>query len=107
MQKYTLKEGHSVIFTRTSDGTEISFTPREFNDQLGDLLCQNNQEHLLIINPEWQNANITEKKTFAQITENVILLTSSPDQTANNSQNQTVSGPSLKRKPGRQRVNKA
>jgi hypothetical protein len=106
MQKYTLKPGHAVIFTRTQDGTEISITPNDFNDTLGDLMCQNNQEHLLIINPEWQNANITEKKTFAQITENVILLTSNPDQTESNSQKPTVNVSDLKRKSGRPRVNK-
>lgn len=107
MQKYSLKEGHSVIFTRTQDGTEISFTPREFNDQLGDLLCQNNQEHLLIINPEWQNSNQTEKKTFNQITENVITLISNPDQTEKSSPNPTVSVSDLKPKRGRPRVNRA
>jgi len=106
MNKYTLKGEHSVIFTRTSDGTEISFEPKDFNDAIGDLLCLNNQDHLVSINPQWQNENTTEKKTFKQITDNVILLTSNPEQTEESSQNQTVKEPSSKRKRGRQPVNK-
>ena len=102
MNKYRLTEGHSVIFTRTQDGTEISFLPRDFNDQLGDLMCQNNQEHLLIINPQWQNENVSEKKTFTQITENVISLTSNTEQTEKSSQKPIVNEQTLKRKPGRQ-----
>ena len=106
MNKYTLKGEHSVIFTRTSDGTEISFEPKDFNDALGDLLCLNNQDHLVSINPQWQNANVTEKKTFKQITDNVILLTSNQEQTEESSPSQTANEPSSKRKRGRQPVNK-
>jgi len=106
MNKYTLKGEHSVIFTRTSDGTEISFEPKDFNDAIGDLLCLNNQDHLVSINPQWQNENTTEKKTFKQITENVILLTSNQEQTENNLPNQTANEPELKRKRGMQPANK-
>ena len=106
MSKYILKPGYETIITKTDDGHELLITPNTFNDYFGDLMMKNNQSHLLTINQEWASTNNTEKKTFTQITENVILLTSSPEKTENGLQNQTVNEPALKRKHGRQPKNK-
>ncbi len=106
MSKYILKPGYETIITKSDDGHEMLITPNTFNDYFGDLMMKNNQAHLLTINTEWARENNTEKKTFTQITENVILLTSSPEKTENGLQNQTVNEPALKRKHGRQPKNK-
>ena len=106
MSKYILKPGYETIITKSDDGHEMLITPNTFNDYFGDLMMKNNQTHLLTINTEWARENNTEKKTFTQITENVILLTSSPEKTENGLQNQTVNEPALKRKHGRQPKNK-
>lgn len=107
MSKYILKQGYETIITKSDDGHELLITPNTFNDYFGDLMMKNNQAHLLTINQEWAKENNTEKKTFTQITENVILLTSNLEKTENNLQNSTVKEPVLKRKPGRQPKNKA
>jgi hypothetical protein len=106
MSKYILKEGYETIITKSDDGHELLITPNTFNDYFGDLMMKNNQAHLLTINQEWAKENNTEKKTFTQITENVILLTSNLEKTENNLQNPTVNEPVLKRKRGRQPKNK-
>lgn len=107
MSKYILKQGYETIITKSDDGHELLITPNTFNDYFGDLMMKNNQAHLLTINQEWAKENNTEKKTFTQITENVILLTSNLEKTENNLQNQTVNEPVLKLKRGRQPKNKA
>jgi hypothetical protein len=107
MSKYILKQGYETIITKSDDGHELLITPNTFNDYFGDLMMKNNQAHLLTINQEWAKENNTEKKTFTQITENVILLTSNLEKTENNLQNSTVNEPVLKRKRGMQPKNKA
>lgn len=107
MNKYFLKPGYETIITKSDDGHELLITPNTFNDYFGDLMMKNNQSHLLTINQEWANKNNTEKKTFTQITENVILLTSNTEKTEEKQPKETVNEPVLKRKPGRPRVNKA
>lgn len=106
MSKYILKPGYETIITKSDDGHELLITPNTFNDYFGDLMMKNNQSHLLTISSEWAKENNTEKKTFTQISENVILLTSNTEKTENNLQNQTVNEQTLKRKPGRQPKNK-
>ena len=107
MSKYILKPGYETIITKSDDGHEMLITPNTFNDYFGDLMMKNNQAHLLTINAEWAKENNTEKKTFTQITENVILLTSNTEKIERPSQNEIVKELGLKQKPGRPRVNKA
>ena len=102
MPKYILKPGYETIITKSDDGHELLITPNTFNDYFGDLMMKNNQGHLLTISQDWVNNNNTEKKTFTQITENVILLTSNPEKIENSLPNQTVKEQESKRKPGRQ-----
>jgi hypothetical protein len=101
MQKYILKPGYETIITKSDDGHELLITPNTFNDYFGDLMMKNNLGHLLTISQDWVNNNSTEKKTFTQITENVILLTSNQEKTENSLPNQTVKEQESKRKPGR------
>jgi len=106
MSKYILKPGYETIIAKSDDGHEMLITPNTFNDYFGDIMMKNGLSHCLTINTEWAKENNTEKKTYTQITDNVILLTSNPEKTENGSQNQTVNEPVLKRKPGRQPKNK-
>ena len=105
--KYILKPGYETIITKSDDGHELLITPNTFNDYFGDLMMKNNQGHLLTINQEWANQNSTEKKTFTQITENVILLTSNTEKIGEQPLKETVKEVVSKQKPGRPRVNKA
>ena len=107
MNKYILKPGYETIITKTDDGHELVITPNTFNDYFGDLMMKNNQGHLLTISSQWSEGNSTEKKTFTQITENVILLTSNTEKIDENLPKETVKEQVLKRKPGRQPKNKA
>jgi hypothetical protein len=106
MSKYILKPGYETIITKSDDGHELLITPNTFNDYFGDLMMKNNQGHLLTISQDWVNNNSTEKKTFTQITENVILLTSNQEKIEEKQQNQTVKVQELKSKGGRPRINK-
>ena len=107
MNKYILKPGYETIITKTDDGHELVITPNTFNDYFGDLMMKNNQGHLLTISSEWSEGNSTEKKTFTQITENVILLTSNHEKTDEKPLKETVKEVVSKQKPGRPRANKA
>ena len=101
MNKYILKPGYETIITKTDDGHELVITPNTFNDYFGDLMMKNNQGHLLTISSQWSEGNSTEKKTFTQITENVILLTSNTEKIDENLPNQTAKEVVSKQKPGR------
>lgn len=107
MNKYFLKPGYETIITKSDDGHELLITPNTFNDYFGDLMMKNNQAHLLTINTEWAKENNTEKKTFTQISDNVILLTSNIEKTESSSQSQTANEQVSKPKRGRPFQNKA
>lgn len=108
MSKYLLHPNHinDQIITKAEDGADILITKEIFNDYFGELLLKNNLHHLIIINQSFDTSS-AEKKTFHQVTEDVILLTSTPEQIAERAQNQTVEPLKLKRKPGPQPKAKA
>lgn len=80
MSKFTLKPEFidCQILTKTSDGTEILIDKFNFTDYYGEMLLKNNQGHLININPHWQTDDDFKKKTFQQLTPEVIILTSRP-----------------------------
>jgi hypothetical protein len=103
MDKYILKPEYldCDIITKTSDGTEVLVTKHTFNDHFGEMMFRNGQHSLLLINPRWNDDNNTEKKSYIQITENVISLISKPEEIVKNLQNQTVNELESKPKRGR------
>lgn len=103
MYKYILKPDflNADIITKTSDGTSILITAATFNDHFGEMMFKNGQQHLLTINPQWNENNSSEKKTFIQITDTHILLTSNPEPTENSSQSEIVKEQESKQKRGR------
>lgn len=109
MNKYILKPEFidCTIITKTSDGTEIVVTSQSFNDYFGELMFKNGQHHLLKVNPMWSESQNTEKKTFVQVTEEHILLTSKVELTEENKQSETVKELVSKQNNGRGRPRKA
>jgi hypothetical protein len=103
MSKYLLNAEFldSIITTKTSDGTEIIVTSRDFNDSFAEMMIGNGQSHLVRLNPNY-NVTPNEKKTFTQVSDTVISLTLNPLNQEELKQSQTVNEPTLKRKPGRQ-----
>lgn len=108
MSKYFLKVEFidSIITTKTSDGTEIVITKNDFNDSFAEMLIANGQDHLVRINPNYESI-VSEKKTFVQVTDTHILLTSKPLQTEELEPLKTVEKQTLKPNGGkRPRVKK-
>jgi hypothetical protein len=108
MDKYFLNpefENDSII-TRTDDGTEILINKFNFNDYFGDLLFKNGQTHLVRINPRWINENSNEKKTFVQVSENVISLTYPVALNEESEQKEIVKNQKLEQSVGKQRKQK-
>ncbi len=107
MNKFILKPEYldSVITTKTSDGTDIIVTKNDFNDYFAEMFIANGQHHLIKLNPH-HKLDDSQKKTFTQILEDVILLTSNPLPNEEQKQSPTVNVPELVR-PKRGRRQKA
>lgn len=103
MNKYLLKQEYigCEIHTRTSDGTEILITDKIFNDYFAEVMIANGQHHLVRVNPLWMTEN-QEKKSYVQISENVISLTSPYRQVEEIEQKNIVEKQDLKPKGGKQ-----
>lgn len=78
--RFKLKREHenSQIITKDKHGNDVLITKHEFNDYFAELMLANNLGHLIEINPIYSEAIESEKKTFTQVTEGVIALTSNP-----------------------------
>ena len=78
--KFKLKREHenSQIITKDKSGNDVLVTKHEFNDHFAELMLANNLGHLIELNPFYEATLDNEKKTFTQVTENVIALTSNP-----------------------------
>lgn len=102
MNKYFLKTEfiNDKIITKNSDGQDTLVTAETFNDYFAEMMIKAGQGHLIQANTQYVESG--EKKSFEQISDDVILLTSTPEQIAENLQNQTAKEPALKRKRGRQ-----
>lgn len=101
--KYYLKKEHenSTIITRNREGREVLVTKNNFNDYYAELMLANNQHHLIQLNHLYDEKSALEKKTFTQISEGVISLTSTPEQIAEKGQSQIVKESESKPKRGR------
>lgn len=109
MSKFTLKPEFldCQIITKTSDGTEILITKYNFSDYYGELLLKNNQSHLININPNYIDEDENKKKSFQQITPNVILLTSKPQTRDEKKHSKTLDEQTSRPSVGRGRPRKA
>lgn len=107
--KYYLKKEHenSTIITRNKEGRDVLVTKNNFNDYFAELMLANNQHHLVQLNHLYDEKSVSEKKTFTQISEDVISLTSTPEQIAERGQKQIVNEQESKPKRGRPPVQKA
>jgi len=78
--KFKLKREHenSQIITKDKHGNDVLVTKHTFNDYFAEMMFANNLGHLIEINPLYSESLDNEKKTFTQVTENVIALTSNP-----------------------------
>lgn len=65
------------IITKDKSRNDVLITAQNFNDYFAGLMFENGQGHLLEPNPLFTH-EIAEKKTFVQMNDNTILLTSEP-----------------------------
>lgn len=98
---------NSQIFCKDKNGNEILITANDFNDYFAELMLANNQGHLVELNPLYEEMQNDEKKTFNQVSEGVIVLTSNPLQTESKPQEQTQKEKTSNSKGGKQRTPKA
>ena len=78
--KFKLKREHenSQIITKDKHGNDVLVTKHSFNDYFAELMLACNLGHLIELNPLYSESLENEKKTFTQVTDNVIALTSNP-----------------------------
>lgn len=108
MDKYILNPAHvnDTIITKTTDGHEIVVTKANFNDYFAECMLRCGQTHLVKTNAEYKE-ELVEKKTYVQISENVILSTLPVDQIGKPEQNQTANEPESNQKGGKRFQKKA
>jgi len=106
--KFKLKREHenSQIITKDKSGNDVLITKHEFNDHFAELMLANNLGHLIEFNPLYEEAIDNEKKTFTQVTEGVIALTSNPLLTELEQQKQTPKKRGLRSDAGKPRTPK-
>lgn len=77
MSKYILnpKFLNSQMFAKTESGQEVLITKDNFNDYWAERMLEGGQNHLVQLSNEYISATEVEKKTFIQVSENVIIST--------------------------------
>lgn len=106
MNKYMFRPEHkNAQVILKADGIELLVTESNLDDILAEKMIQNNYGHLLQVSIDFKE-ELEEKKTFNQVSENVISLTSDPLQTAEESSKKNQEGQNFgvydtKRKRGR------
>jgi len=89
------------IITKDKSGNDVLVNKNNFNDYFANLMFLAGQSHLIEQNPH-HNVEFEEKKTFEQLSENVIALTYNPLQTEESNSKEIPQEQELKRKRGRQ-----
>jgi hypothetical protein len=90
------------IITKDKSGNDVLVNHLNFNDYFANLMFAAGQSHLIELNPLYDVQLQEEKKTFEQISENVIALTYNPLQIEENNLQEIPKEQELKRKRGRQ-----
>lgn len=91
------------INTKTPDGRDVSVDKNSFNDQFAEWIIAAGQGHLVELNPLYEPIHDNQKKTFAQISEGVIALTSDPLQNDLKPQSETQKERKPRSDAGKQR----
>jgi len=89
------------IITKDKSGNDVLVNKNNFNDYFANLMFIGGQGHLIEPNPHY-DIKFEEKKTFEQISENVIALTYDPLQTEESNSVETAQEQESKPKRGRQ-----
>lgn len=89
------------IITKDKSGNDVLVNKNNFNDYFANLMFLAGQSHLIEQNPH-HNIEFEEKKTFEQLSENVIALTYDPLKTEESNSQEIPKEQELKRKRGRQ-----
>jgi hypothetical protein len=102
--KFRIKQDfiHCDIITKDKSGNDVLVNHLNFNDYFANLMFIAGQSHLIELNPLYDAQLQEEKKTFEQISENVIALTYNPLQIGENNLTEIPKEQELKRKRGRQ-----
>jgi hypothetical protein len=102
--KFRIKQEfiHCDIITKDKSGNDVLVNHLNFNDYFANLMFAAGQSHLIELNPLYDVQLQEEKKTFEQISENVIALTYNPLQIEENNLQEIPKEQELKRKRGRQ-----
>jgi len=89
------------IITKDKSGNDVLVNKNNFNDYFANLMFIGGQGHLIEPNPHY-DIKFEEKKTFEQISENVIALTYDPLKTEESNSVETPQEQESKPKRGRQ-----
>lgn len=102
--KFRIKQEfiHCDIITKDKSGNDVLVNHLNFNDYFANLMFISGQGHLIELNPHYDVKLNEEKKTFEQISENVIALTYNPLEIGENNSQETPKEQESKRKRGRQ-----
>ena len=102
--KFRIKQEfiHCDIITKDKSGNDVLVNHLNFNDYFANLMFAAGQSHLIELNPLYDVQLQEEKKTFEQISENVIALTYNPLEIGENNLQEIPKEQELKRKRGRQ-----
>lgn len=102
--KFRIKQEfiHCDIITKDKSGNDVLVNHLNFNDYFANLMFISGQGHLIELNPHYDVQLSEEKKSFEQISENVIALTYNPLEIGENNLKEIPKEQELKRKRGRQ-----
>lgn len=89
--KFQLKKQYidCKIITKDSSGNDVLVDKGNFNDHYAKLMFATGQGHMIEVN-KWYDETLEEKKTFHQLSENVIALTYNPMEKGGEKQEPTV-----------------
>lgn len=81
MNRWILKTefANCNIITKNRDGRETLVTKDTFNDMFAQMMLDNNQGHLITENVMYKKDELLEKKTFVELSDTSILLTSNTE----------------------------
>lgn len=90
-QKFRIKKEFIDCKINTKDyrGNDILVDKSNFNDAFAEMILAAGQGHLVELNPLYDNLLSTQKKTFEQVSEGVIVLTLDPLENASKQQEET------------------
>lgn len=102
--KFKIKKEHldKKIITKDSSGQDVLVTAETFNDYYAELMFASGQGFLIETNAQY-DANLDEKKSFNQVSPNVIALTYDPMESVGNEQLEIALPQESKSKGGKQR----